>query len=52
MLNPNNRAFKGTGKITNKSCTDGGNPTKNLIFEWPVTLRNYVTLHTPEKMQA
>ena len=23
-----------------KSCTDGGNPTKNLIFEWTVTLRD------------
>ena len=35
--------FKVTCYITKQSCTDRGNPTKKLNFEWPVTLRKLKT---------
>ena len=41
FISPETRAFKSTCNITKKACTDGENPTKNLIFEWPVTLSKW-----------
>ena len=39
ILNLNSQRLGRSCYITKKSCTDGGNPTTNLILEWPVSYR-------------